>query len=155
MDAEFKCSKFYVIQPICAFVFIGLFLISVLSQAFRVGQRNDEIVAWLLIACLLLYVIVRVVFRFIKVIKDPILFTIGHESIPLTYRKNGQDEIRWENIRKIESRPNRWAPGHEIIEIVFKNGTKKPLCDNFLKQYKTFKSALSKMASGKVETVKL
>ncbi len=155
MKREFRYSKFYVLQPMCAFVFMSLFTACFVKEAFRPGQERGEIVAWILLISFFLYVIVRAVFRFFKVINDPVLFTIGPESILLAYRKNRRSEIRWEDINKMESRKNPWAIGHEVIEVTLKNGTKRTLCDNFLKQYKAFKLVLSEMSSGKVAAVKL
>lgn len=154
-NMEFQYSRFYVIQPVCAFVWVGLFLTFIIYETLLAWPERNQIVAWFLIICFLLYVMVRVILHFIKVMKDPVLFRLGEESISAVYREGRVDQIFWRDIKSIHSHRDPWRIGLETIEITFKDGSERTLCNNFVKKYKAFKLAISDTASTKVALVKL
>jgi len=149
MDMEFRYSGFYVIQPLCAFLFIGLLL------TFIVYESLNQIVAWLLLMGFLLFLLIMMIFRLIKVTKDPVLFRLDEESISVVYRDGRVDQLFWKDITSICTERDPWRIGLETIQITFKDGSEQALCNNFIKKYKSFKLAIAKAASNKVAMVTL
>jgi hypothetical protein len=146
---EFRYSRFYAIQPLCAFLFIGLLL------TFIVYDSLNQIGAWLLLIGFLLFLLIMMIFRLIKVTKDPVLFRLDEESISVVYRDGRVDQLFWKAIKSIYRDREHWSIGLETIEITFKDGSERTLCNNFVKQYKSFKLAIAETASNKVAMVML
>jgi hypothetical protein len=140
---------------VCAFVSVGLFLTLIVYETLLAWPKQNQRVAWVLLICFLLYVMVRVILYFFKVLKDPVLFSLGEEAISVVYREGRVDQIFWRDVERIDSRRDSWRIGLETIKITFKDGSERTLCNNFIKKYKAFKLAISETASNKVALVKL